>query len=35
MNQCVPFQTSTTSLSAVWQPRPGRKPWERPENRGS
>ena len=35
MNQCVPFQVSTTSLSAVWQPRPGRKPWERPENRGS
>jgi hypothetical protein len=20
MNQCVPFQTSTTSVSAVWQP---------------
>ena len=35
MNQWVPFQTSTTSLSAVWQPRPGRKPWERSENRGS
>jgi hypothetical protein len=31
MNQRVPCQTSTTSPSAVWQPRPGRNPWERPE----
>ena len=35
MNQCVPFQVSTTSVNAVWQPRPGRNPWERSENRGS
>jgi len=35
MNQVVPVQTSSTSRSAVWQPRPGRKPWDRPENCGS
>jgi hypothetical protein len=35
MNQCVPFQTDTTSSSAVWQPRPGRNPWEWSENRTS
>ncbi len=35
MNQCVPFQTFTTSLSAVWQPRWGRKVWDRSENRTS
>ena len=31
MNQVVQDQTSSTSRSAVWHPRPGRKPWERPE----
>jgi hypothetical protein len=32
MNQCVPFQTETTSSNAVWQPRPARNPWDRSEN---
>ena len=35
MNQVVPVQVFATSRSAVWQPRPGRKPWDRSENRGS
>ncbi len=32
MNQVVPVQVFATSLRAVWHPRRGRKPWERPEN---
>jgi hypothetical protein len=35
MNQTVPVHLAATSLKAVWQPRPERKPCERPENRGS
>ena len=35
MNQVVPFQVCSISVSAVWQPRPGRNPWEEAENRGS
>jgi hypothetical protein len=34
-NQVVPVQVLATSRSAVWQPRPGRNPWERSENVGS
>jgi len=34
-NQLVPVQVWATSRNAVWQPRPGRKPWERSENVGS
>jgi hypothetical protein len=29
------FQVKYTSLSAVWQPRPGRKPWDLSLNCGS
>jgi hypothetical protein len=35
MNQVDPVQDTAISVSAVWQPRPGRKPYERPENVGS
>jgi reverse transcriptase-like protein len=35
MNQLVPVQIWATYRSAVWQPRPGRSPWERSENVGS
>ena len=35
MNQTVPVQVWATSRSAVWQPRPGRNPWEEAENVGS
>ena len=35
MNQAVPVQVWATSRSAVWQPRPGRNPWDRSENVGS
>ena len=35
MNQVVPVQVLATSRSAVWQPRPGRNPWDRSENCGS
>jgi hypothetical protein len=35
MNQVVPVQVLATSRSAVWQPFPGRNPWDRPENVGS
>ena len=35
MNQAVPVQVCCTSRSAVWQPRPGRKPWDRSEKIGS
>ena len=33
MNQIVPVQVLATSRSAVWQPRPGRKPWRAGERR--
>jgi hypothetical protein len=35
MNQVVPVQVLATSRNAVWQPRPGRNPWERSEKVGS
>ena len=35
MNQAVPVQVFATSVNAVWQPRPGRNPWERSEKVGS
>jgi hypothetical protein len=35
MNQVVPVQVLATSVSAVWQPRRGRKPCERSEKVGS
>jgi hypothetical protein len=35
MNQVVPDHLLATSVKAVWQPRRGRKPCERPENCGS
>jgi hypothetical protein len=35
MNHVVPVQVSATSRRAVWQPRPGRNPCDRPENIGS
>jgi hypothetical protein len=31
MNQVVPVQVLATSRNAVWQPRPGRNPWDRSE----
>src|SRR5579863_2775506 len=34
MNQVVPVHFLDTSVSAVWHPRPGRKPCDRPENCG-